>query len=118
MKPHEHIILEIARERERQMAAEGWTTAHDDEHVDSALAKAAACYAYYAAIPAVTREVDTYPFPSKRHPTDVVIVRRAWPWSWQWWKPKDPRRDLIRAGALIVAEIERLDRAVKAGEAA
>jgi hypothetical protein len=34
-----------------------------------------------------------------------------WPWSLHWWKPKSPRRDLIRAAALIVAEIERLDRA-------
>ena len=31
-------------------------------------------------------------------------------WDSEWWKPKDRRRDLIRAGALIVAEIERLDR--------
>lgn len=33
-----------------------------------------------------------------------------WPWSREWWKPKNPRRDLVKAGALIVAEIERLDR--------
>ena len=39
-----------------------------------------------------------------------VFLRRWWPWSLDWWKPKDPRRDLVRAGALIVAEIERLDR--------
>lgn len=47
-KPHEYIILEISRERERQM---------------------------------------------------------------MWWKPGAPRRMLIKAAALIVAEIERLDRA-------
>jgi hypothetical protein len=35
---------------------------------------------------------------------------RYWPWEDKWWKPKDRRRDLVRAGALIVAEIERLDR--------
>ncbi len=34
-----------------------------------------------------------------------------WPWSSKWWKPKDRRRDLVRAGALIVAEIKRLERA-------
>ena len=28
-----------------------------------------------------------------------------------WWKPTDCRRDLVKAGALILAEIERLDRA-------
>lgn len=35
-----------------------------------------------------------------------------WPRSWSraWWKPKNPRRDLVRAAALLIAEIERLDR--------
>jgi hypothetical protein len=86
MKPHEHVILEIARERERQMSEEGWTPEHDDTHQDGELALAAACYA------------------SNR--SDF------WPMSWNltWWKPKDRRRNLIRAAALLVAEIERLDR--------
>lgn len=40
-------------------------------------------------------------------------VAKHWPLSWakSWLKPKDRRRDLIRAAALIIAEIERLDRA-------
>jgi len=29
-----------------------------------------------------------------------------------WFKPTDPRRDLVKAGALCIAEIERLDRAL------
>lgn len=37
-------------------------------------------------------------------------VPPTWPWGAEWWKPKEPRRDLVRAGALIIAEIERLDR--------
>ena len=42
----------------------------------------------------------------------------GWPWSHDWWKPTNPRRDLVKAGALILAEIERLDRmAEKAGGA-
>lgn len=40
-----------------------------------------------------------------------TVVPRGWPWGSSWWKPKDPRRDLVRAGALILAEIERIDRA-------
>ncbi|MEB3421767.1 hypothetical protein VK682_24660 [Salipiger manganoxidans] len=36
---------------------------------------------------------------------------QLWPWDRKWWKPTTPRRDLVKAGALIVAEIERLDRA-------
>ena len=34
----------------------------------------------------------------------------SWPWVRRWWKPTDRRRDLVKAGALILAEIERLDR--------
>lgn len=34
----------------------------------------------------------------------------SWPWSPEWWKPKDPRRDLIRGIALLIAEAERRDR--------
>ncbi|GAG33310.1 unnamed protein product, partial [marine sediment metagenome] len=33
-----------------------------------------------------------------------------WPWDPSWWKPTDERRNLEKAGALIVAELERLDR--------
>jgi hypothetical protein len=36
---------------------------------------------------------------------------QQWPWLSKWWKPKDRRRDLVRAAALVIAEIERLDRA-------
>ena len=91
------VVGEIAAERERQTSAEGWTTAHDDGHAGGDLAAAAACYALSGAGLTVTG----------RGATPV-----AWPWDRSWWKPKDPRRDLIRAAALIVAEIERLDRAM------
>lgn len=82
---------DIAAERRRQIEVEGWTPAHDDEHVAGQMADAASCYALY-----------NYP---------RVIRTRFWPWDAEWWKPKDFRRDLVKAGALIVAEIERLDRA-------
>jgi len=39
------------------------------------------------------------------------ISWRTWPWAEKWWKPKNERRDLVKAAALILAEIERLDRA-------
>ena len=38
-----------------------------------------------------------------------------WPWSDKWWKPKDKIRDLVRAGALIAAEIDRLQRLKEGG---
>ena len=38
------------------------------------------------------------------------IVERVWPWDRQWWKPKSRRRNLVRAAALLIAAIERIDR--------
>ncbi|WP_372395202.1 hypothetical protein ABMY26_06965 (plasmid) [Azospirillum sp. HJ39] len=85
-------INDIAAERRRQIEAEGWTPEHDDEHDNSEMSRAAAAYALSAN-------------------GDKTKARFIWPWSAAWWKPTDPRRDLVKAGALIAAEIERLDRA-------
>jgi hypothetical protein len=83
----------VLTERKRQTEAEGWTPAHDDEHRDGSLAR-------------VYQILDGVPY--------------EWPASWDesWWKPKDQRRNLIRAAALLLAEIERLDRARDRGIAA
>lgn len=94
---------EIAAERRRQIEVEGWTPEHDDIQDMGQLSAAASCYALYSAYPD--------PIPKGWKPS-------AWPWSSDTWNPKDPRRDLIRAAALIVAEIERLDRANERAEAA
>ncbi len=93
------VIDEIAAERQRQIDVEGWTLEHDDKHMDGLLARAAASYALAGGL--VVRN---------RHSLHRVFLT-VWPWLARRWKPKNPRRDLIRAGALIVAEIERLDRA-------
>lgn len=95
-EPHEAVASEIAREREHQMQAEGWTHEHDDMHSCGELAQAAACYAH--------------PAPHGVRPS-TLPPPKLWPWSLHWWNPKDRRRNLVRAAALIVAEIERLDRA-------
>ncbi|MGN6451300.1 MAG: hypothetical protein ACTHLK_22450, partial [Brucella intermedia] len=78
--------LDVLAERRRQIEAEWWTPEHDNQFVDRELAKAAACYA--------------------------IDNAAMWPWSMSWWKPSNSRRNLVKAGALILAEIERLDRAV------
>lgn len=97
-------IEDIASERRRQIETEGWTPEHDDRHDKGEMAIAAACYAA-GPEPIFKAEMrcgrDYRPF------TTYVPL---WPWVHFWWKPKDRRRDLIRAGALIVAEIERVDR--------
>lgn len=83
---------DVLAERQRQMSAEGWAPEHDDEHDNGQLASAASCYALFA---------DAQGFSVPAH----------WPWSGSWWKQSGQRRDLVKAGALILAEIERLDRA-------
>lgn len=87
-------ILDVAYERQRQMSIEGWTSEHDDAYQNSELADAAACYAINA---------HNQGFSTPAH----------WPWDPEWWKQSGARRDLVKAGALILAEIERIDRAAK-----
>lgn len=99
-------IADIAAERERQKTIEGWSDERDDKmHWDGDLAKAAGCYALHAGGRNDFKVAENSPA------RPVAFVPRGWPWSFQWWKPSDPRRELVKAGALIVAEIERLDRA-------
>jgi hypothetical protein len=85
-------IEDVANERLRQKSALGWTEAHDDNHVHGTLAMAAVSYA----------------LPSN---TPDCAPPKWWPWNERWWKSRDYRTNLVRAGALIIAEIERLDRA-------
>ncbi|EOI7481041.1 hypothetical protein OZ806_003146 [Yersinia enterocolitica] len=98
------VILEIANERLRQISVEGWTPEHDDQHSSGELAGAAGCYA---------KHVNARQWCFKNNPDDYQCEPEpsGWPWAAEWWKPKNPRSDLIRAAALIVAELERLDRA-------
>lgn len=82
----------ITAERQRQIVAEGWTPEHDAEHVEGEMARAAKCY-----LAAVTDGYTSMP--------------AQWPWHYSWWKPSDdPIRNLVKAGALIAAEIDRLSR--------
>lgn len=88
---------DVLAERRRQVEAEGWTPEHDDEHNNGEMAIAAACYALNA-----TDDSDG--------PEIRFVGAELWPWADEWWKPTNPRRDLVKAAALILAEIERIDR--------
>ena len=94
----QHIVAELRR----QVEMEGWSAEHDDEHPPGVLAMAGACYAQHGA-----RQL--------QEPGATSTIGRAspafWPWEREWWKPKNARYDLVRAAALITAEIERMDRA-------
>ncbi len=90
--------LDVQAERRRQVEAEGWTPEHDDEHNGGELADAAACYALWAG------------------GINPGNWREFWPWAPEWLKHSEPRRMLVKAAALILAEIQRLDRAAAAGK--
>ena len=94
---------DVLAERRRQIEHEYWTPEHDDEHCDGSLAAAAGCYALHAA--SQSRELN-------QHWRDrfAKAARELWPWDVEDFKPKDARRDLVRASALGLAEIERTDR--------
>ncbi|MDF5957482.1 hypothetical protein P4110_29725 [Pseudomonas aeruginosa] len=89
--------LDVQAERRRQIEAEGWTPEHDDEHSHGQMARAAACYALAGSS-------------APNDGTAALLVSLAWPWDEQWWKPSTARRDMVKACALGLAEIERLDR--------
>lgn len=96
--------VDVMIERTRQVAEEGWTPEHDDQHDPGDLSGAGAAYALNAACL-------LNPF----NGTPIDEPPESWMFEREWWKPQtDPakaRRDLVKAGALIIAEIERLDRA-------
>lgn len=99
-------LQDIAIERRRQVEDEGFSTDRDDCYGCGELALAGAAYAAYG---------------SAQADGSITIGTRAldlWPWRSAWWKPKDRRSNLVRAGALIVAEIERIDRAAAKAVAA
>lgn len=103
---------DVLAERARQVNAEGWTPDHDDEHDTGELAIAAACYAAHTGVDVAAHHPGTKTDPAYwRLSRAQEFVRSMWPWGAKWWKPKDRRRNLVRAAALLLAEIERLDRA-------
>lgn len=93
-------LQEIEAEHARQISEEGWTLEHDDQHDNGEMLRAAVMYMQNATGFLLNYRQDGAP--------------SGWPWDAKWWKPKDPHRDLVRAGALCLAERERLVRAGKA----
>lgn len=98
----------IAAERRRQIESEGWTAQHDDtEHAGGGLLEAAVCYAGAAEATYYNPQCVTF----KGGWRVGEGVPSDWPWAPEWWKPSDdPIRNLVKAGALIAAEIDRLQR--------
>ncbi|MDI6837454.1 MAG: hypothetical protein QMD99_17315 [Rhizobiaceae bacterium] len=94
--PPRNPIADVIGERNRHITEEGWTENHDDQHTGRELAAAAEGY--------LTSAI------SRADGEDVSIPPEGWPFAPEWWKPKGYYADLKRAAALILAEMERVDR--------
>jgi hypothetical protein len=93
--------LDVLAEREAQRTREGFGDAHDDEHDPGELAAAGGTYGIEAA--------------NQLCPHNGVAWEgeppMTWPWDASWWKPfVEPRRLLVKAAALLIAEIDKIDR--------
>lgn len=95
-------ICDVIMERHRQIAEEGWTPEHDDQHEVGMLAAAGSAYALYVA--------DELHPQSQGNGGFADTPPLFWPFDPIWWKPGEHRRSLVKAAALILAEIERYDR--------
>ncbi|VGH91136.1 hypothetical protein [Klebsiella pneumoniae] len=86
-------INDVIAERQRQLTVKGFSTEQDDTYVGFQLSAAAICY------------------------IEPMEAENYWPADWydDRFKPTDTRRNLIKAAALIIAEIERLDRQLPEG---
>lgn len=94
------VVEEIAAERERQIKEEGFDREHDAHHFEWELSLASICYAAPENIYIHRKTPATHGFHD--------------PWPWHRKDDKrhkhGKRRRLIIAAALLVAEIERLDK--------
>ena len=87
----------IAKERDRQINELGYDVKHDELYSNNQLANAAICYAMTS---------DDRQFENEEGASlDVVL----WPWEESDFKPtpNDRIRELVKAGALIAAQIDR-----------
>jgi hypothetical protein len=80
----------VIQERRRQIVTEGFDAEHDDTHTNSELARAAVCYAI---------------------PTNFYPAGGLWPFETDCFKPTEDKKDIVRAIALLLAELERILRA-------
>ena len=97
--PDSVATTDVIHERKRQIAVEQYNAAHDERYVNEELRNAAVCYISSARW-----------HRTRRGRAELKTPAVSWPWPEKFWKPKSERQDLVRAAALLIAEIDRLDR--------
>lgn len=97
----------IAAERKRQVENEGWDAEHDVQHDCDELVRAAVSYAILETH--IVTHRSGVPINGLK---EKDLAELFWPWDDPPHpKPKRRLKNLVRAGALIAAEIDRLQRA-------
>jgi hypothetical protein len=97
---------DVLAERRRQIEVEGWTPEHDDAHDSGELGLAAALYAIpYETDGLISQE-------------DFIRLDMALELGCGFARTPEPdvRKRKVKAAALLLAEIERIDRAAVDGE--
>lgn len=112
----------IAEERQRQIDIEGYSKEHDLCHEEKEFIDAATSYMMPNSIRPildVTNELEIQPSYAviyDHYSSDGTLHKMRilppsmWPWGEQYWKPtpSDRIRELVKAGALIAAAIDRM----------
>lgn len=97
------FALAVLAELQRQRTHEGYTEEHDTQHSPRELARAGAAYFIGAERVSIT-DPGGGTLPIK------IGGYALWPWSYDSWKPRELRRDLVRGTALGMAAGELADR--------
>lgn len=104
----------ITEERERQLTTKGWTAEHDDSHEIGELCSAAGCYLFAGDCLANARVMNPkYQCTPASLKKEIMDNRKLLNWPFDFAElhlDPDPIRNLTKAGALIAAEIDRLQR--------
>lgn len=101
---------DVLAERRRQLEVEDFRKDEDDHYTSGEMAWAAVCYLQNAAVAGKMQGLGLLNAEQCDERGRSLPQPEVWPWDAEWWKPAGQRRDLVKAAALIIAEIERLDR--------
>lgn len=121
-EPERSGIEMIAAERQRQIDRLGKTAEHDDDYIVGELPSAAICYAIAGDCLAngkvmMGEDYVCTPENLMENFQSLEFNGVNWPWDWKDFKiSPDPIRNLVKAGALIAAEIDRLKRQAKSDQ--
>lgn len=116
------VVMELVAERRRVLNASQYgLVAHEDSHVKGEMALAAASYALYASgHDELFATISRQPHGKGSNCGWVGAAALFWPKAWGDWTgitvEGGRRACLVRAGQLLIAEIERLDRAKDEGK--